>query len=125
MKVRCIKLLNLEGEEIDSSSWMRIGEIYHVLSIFIDQSGKRSFAIVANQRVGEWPTMVSHPAECFEIVSTVVPSNWSPWIHSSSAIGISPVAWQDPAFAENFFDHDPQTYQIFEREQKIILQEDP
>jgi hypothetical protein len=125
MKVKCIRLLGHDGGDVASSPWLILDKIYHVLSIFIDVDGRRSFGVVNSEFAGEWPTIGSHQAECFEVISTVVPSNWKVWIHQNSAIGISPGAWQVPGFAEALFDHDPATYSIFDRERKIILAEDP
>ena len=125
MKVRCIRLLDKDGNEVTSSPWLTLGQTYHVLSIFIDATGKRSYGIVNSELPGEWPIIGNHQAECFEIVSAVVPSNWRVWIHESSAIGISPAAWQAPGFDEALFEHDPTTYPVFERERQIILNEDP
>jgi len=125
MKVKCVKLLDSTGREVDYSPWLTIGKIYHVLSIFVDKDGKRNYSIVTHEREGEWPDMGSHQAECFEVVSTIVPSNWCVWIHESSAIGISPLTWQDSSFNKGFFDHDPVTYPIFLREREIMLREDP
>lgn len=125
MKVRCVRLLSQDGREIASDPWLKLGEIYHVLSIFIADDGARSYSIVSRETLGEWPQMVSHQAKCFEIVSAVTPSNWRPWLHSSGAIGISPIPWQTPEFAERFFEHDPATYPIFVQERDVILREDP
>lgn len=125
MKVKCTQLLNAAGEIIDHSPWLVLGQIYHVLSIFISHDGKRSYEIVSYEHDGEWPSVGSHQAECFEIVSAVVPSNWRAWIHESSAMGVSPLTWQDPHFNEGFFDHDPETYPVFLREWETILREDP
>ncbi|GAB7129749.1 hypothetical protein JCM19000A_42570 [Silvimonas sp. JCM 19000] len=125
MKVKCTRLLDSEGREVINSPWLTLGQTYHVLSIFINPDGKRSYAIVGCEKDGEWPSMVAHQSECFEIVSTVAPSNWRAWIHESAAIGLSPLAWQDPGFNEGFFDHDPATYRIFVREREIMLREDP
>lgn len=124
MKVKCVRLLDHEGNEVDSSSWLTLGKIYHVLSIFVDAMGNRLFNVDL-QPPGEWPSNAEHRAECFEVVSTVVPSNWRVWIHESSSIGISPAAWQTPGFAEAFFEHDPATYPVFDSERKVILREDP
>lgn len=125
MKVKCIRLLDLDGNEVNHSPWLTLGSIYHVLSVFMGSDGKRSYTIVTHERDGEWPSMGGYQAECFEVVSTVVPSNWRVWVHESSAIGISPPAWQSPRFNEGFFDHDPATYPVFVREREIILREDP
>ena len=124
MKVKCVRLLDSDGNEVKSSPWLTLGKTYHVLSIFLDAAGNRRFG-VDSQTPGEWPSNAEHQAECFEVVSTLVPSNWRVWIHESSAIGISPAAWQAPGFAEALFEHDPATYPVFDRERQVILNEDP
>lgn len=125
MKVRCIRLLDYSGKEMESSPWLTLGKTYHVLSVFIDSDGKRSFAIVDSELPGEWPSIGNHLGECFEIVSTVVPSNWRVWVDKRSVIGISPCAWQAPGFLDALLEHDPDTYPVFDRERQIILNEDP
>ena len=125
MKVKCVRLLDQDGNVTSSDAWLSVGQVYHVLSTFIDPEGARSYALVSSQNDGEWPQMVSHMAECFEVVSKVIPANWRPWLHDSGGIGVSPVAWQTPGFSEDFFDHVPDTYPIFIRERDLILHEDP
>jgi hypothetical protein len=125
MKVRCIRLLDVVGQEVEFSPWLTLGRVYHVVAIFVSSDGKRSYSIVTHEREGEWPQMANHQSECFEIVSTIIPSNWSVWVHESSAMGISPTVWQDPSFNEGFYDLEPNTYPIFKREREIILREDP
>lgn len=124
MKVKCIRLLNSAGREVEFSPWLTLGRVYHVLSISIDESGRRSYGILSGFREGEWPQIRSHQEECFEVVSDVVPSNWRNMV-CKDAIDISPAAWQEPSFYEAFSDHDPATYLIFKREREIILKEDP
>jgi hypothetical protein len=124
MKVKCVRLLDHEGNEVTSSPWLTLGKTYHVLSIFVDAAGKRRFSI-DSQPPGEWPSNAEHQFECFEVVSTVVPSNWRVWVHQSSSVGISPAAWQVPGFAEALIEHDPATYSVFDRERRVILSEDP
>lgn len=124
MKVRCIRLLDANGREVEFSSWLVLGRIYHVMSIFIAQDGQRSYGIINHHPKGEWPQMGSHQAECFELVSEVVPSNWREWKNETSS-GVSPAAWQETGFYDAFYDHDPATYPIFERERNTIQREDP
>ena len=124
MKVKCVCLLDHEGNVISSSPWLNIGATYHVLSIFIDGKGGRRFWL-NYQNQNEWPSIVEHRAECFEIVSTVVPSNWRLWIHESSAMGVSPFSWQSAEFTEALLEHEAKAYSIFEYERGIILNEDP
>lgn len=124
MKVKCVRLLDADGREVEFSSWLALGRVYHVMSIFTDKNGKRSYGIINRHPDGEWPQMGSHQAECFEVVSEVVPSNWHTMVYQGTT-DISPAAWQAPGFYEGFSDHDPATYPIFERERNIILSEDP
>jgi hypothetical protein len=123
MKVRCIRLLDADGREVEFSSWLTLGRVYHVMSIFIDENGRRWYGIISSHPHGEWPQMGRHQAECFEVVSEVVPSNWREW-RKGNVSGISPAAWQAPGFYEAFYDHDPAAYPIYERERDIILSED-
>lgn len=124
MKVKCIRLLDADGREVESSSWLTLGSVYHVLSIFVNKNGRRSYGIVNRQTEGEWPQLGSHQEECFEVVSNKVPSNWCEW-SGENVSGVSPLAWQSPGFYEAFYDHDPTTYPIFERERDLIIAEDP
>lgn len=124
MKVECVRLLDSAGREIESSSWLTLGRVYHVMSIYTDKDGTRSYGVINRHPDGEWPQLGSHQAECFKVVSEVVPSNWCEWTREN-ATGVAPAAWLAPGFFEAFYDHDPATYLIFERERNIILKEDP
>ncbi len=124
MKIKCVRLLNADGREVKFSPWLTLGRTYHVLSMWINKDGKRSYGIACGYREGEWPQIGSHQQECFEVVSDVVPSNWRIKIFQET-IDMSPAAWQEEGFYEAFCDHDPTTYSIFEHERDIILSEDP
>lgn len=124
MKVKCVRILNADGSEVEFSPWLTMGRVYHVLSMSIDPHGKRSYGITSGYREGEWPHMGSHQQQCFEVVSDIVPSNWRTTV-CRGFTDISPAAWQENGFYEAFADHDPATYPIFQREREIILSEDP
>lgn len=124
MKVKCIQLLNADGKKIESCNWLKVGRIYHVMAIHLDSNGQRTYSIITQHREGEWPEMANHLEECFEVVSDVIPSNWSQWT-SENESGISPTAWQQNNFSDDFYDHDPAVYSVFEKERDIILSEDP
>lgn len=124
MKVKCVRLLDSVGQEVEFSPWLTLGRVYHVMSIFTNKNGKRCYSIINRHPDGEWPQMGSHQAECFEIVSKIVPSNWHT-IDYGNCSDTSPAAWQEFNFYELFSDHDPASYPIYERERDIILHEDP
>jgi hypothetical protein len=125
MKVKCIRLLDTAGLETEHSSWLSLGCVYHLLSMFIDATNKRSYGVVSHEQEGEWPNIESHPSECFEIVSTVIPTNWRLWLSDTSDVGVSPLAWQELTFIERFFERDPSVYPIYVRERDVIAAEDP
>jgi hypothetical protein len=125
MKVKCVRILDSAGKEIESSPWLTLGRIYHVMTIYIESDKRRSYRIISNNRDPGFATMGYHSAECFEIVSDVIPSNWRVKIYKMADIDISPEAWQVPGFLEDFYDADPKAYSIFERERDVILSEDP
>ena len=123
MKVKCISLLNSDGYEIEYSPWLTLGRVYHVMSIYVDQDGKISYGIITSHPKGEWPQMGRYQSECFDVVSEIIPTNWREWARDGSS-GMSPAAWQVPGFYEAFYDHDPATYPVFERERDTIFRED-
>ncbi len=125
MKVKCVRLLNSDDKEVESSPSLTLGRIYHVMGIYIEPKRGRRFQIISNNRDPGFATMGYHSAECFEIVSDVIPSNWRVKIYKMADIDISPEAWQVPGFLEDFYDADPKVYSIFERERDVILSEDP
>ncbi|WP_143343441.1 hypothetical protein [Delftia sp. K82] len=125
MKVQCIKLLDTEGNEALSSPWLKLNSVYQVLSIFIDPHGRRSFNVVTSENSGGRPIFGSYQAECFKIISTVVPTNWTVWIHESSAIGISPKAWQEAGFLDSLLEQEQFAWDIFEQERRLIMSEEP
>jgi hypothetical protein len=125
MKVKCIKLFDARGREVDISPWLVLERVYVVFGILVDSDGRRSYQIISHDRDPGFATMACHPAECFEIISTVVPSNWCLKIRQNGVMSIAPGAWQEPGFMEAFYDRDPAAYPIFERERDLILSEDP
>lgn len=124
MKVKCIRLLNSDGNEVEFSPWLTLGRTYHVMSIYVDQDGKRSYGIITSHPQGEWPQMGNYQAKCFEIVSETIPVDWRGWERGGHS-GMCPATWQMPWFYEAFYDHDPAAYPVFERERDAILREDP
>jgi hypothetical protein len=124
MKVKCVRLLNSDGREVESSPWLTLGRVYHVMTIFEDKNGRRRYGVINRHPDDEWPQLGSHQAECFEVVSEVVPSNWRTWVNEQAS-GASPAAWQASGFYEAFYDHNPATYPIFERERDVIVRENP
>ncbi|MCA8505622.1 hypothetical protein LGN13_28410, partial [Burkholderia multivorans] len=93
MKVKCVRLLDAFGREVASSPWLTLGRIYHVVTVEIDATGKRRYGLVTSEKAGEWPSMGEHQAECFELVSATVPSNWRSKIDANGTISIAPGAW--------------------------------
>ncbi|MGO3741124.1 hypothetical protein [Kerstersia sp.] len=125
MKVKCVRFLDENGNIKSDSAWLTIGQTYHVMEIYISSSRACRYRIISNHKDPGFFSMGLHPAECFEITSDIIPSNWKMKIHKMSAIEISPARWQENNFLEDFYDADPAVYPIFEAERDIIMREDP
>jgi len=124
MKVKCVRLLNSDGQDVEYSPWLTMGKIYHVMTFFVNEEGKKNYGIISSHPRGEWPQLINNQEECFEVISPLIPSNWQKW-RLDNTWGMSPAAWQEDNFYEKFYDHDASVYPLFERERDIILREDP
>jgi hypothetical protein len=124
MKVKCVRLTNAFGQEVESSSWLTIGRVYHVLTITTTYR-EMWYGIVTSEKADEWPLITNHEEKCFEIISTIVPSNWHIQIRNNGIISIAPKVWLESNFFKDFADHELSAYPIFEQEREIILKEDP
>jgi hypothetical protein len=125
MKVKFVKLIDINGNKIQHSQWLSLNNTYHVLSITIESSGNRLYELVSYHKDGEWPISALHNADEFEIVSIKIPSNWQFWLDENGNMGAAPKKWLENGFYEAFYDRDPAVYDIFENERNIIIQEDP
>jgi hypothetical protein len=122
MKVRCIQLLDEDsGEAIESSSWLSVGRVYHVLSIHMQAGYQLKFQLIGNDGI----TPAFHSAEQFEVTSDHIPSNWSVSSVAGSHFELAPRAWSSPGFWESYFDGDSDALSLFEREQEAMLEEEP
>ena len=124
MKIKCIRLLDSDGRTVESSSWLKLGRVYHVMAWHVEADGQKFFKIISNEPKGEWPQLGNYPVDCFEVVSAIIPSNWQQWVYGG-AYGQSPESWQAAGFYDAFFDHEPTAYEIFDRERVTIVREDP
>src|SRR4051812_1975447 len=120
MKVRCIKVLDADGKPTDSQYWVKLGAIYHVLSVSADERGVE-FRIIP--RGYESPNL--HQSEMFEIVSPIIPPNWVITSPAPGCLSLAPEPWTQKGFWERYFDFHPDARACFERERTKILAADP
>ena len=124
MKVKCILLTNSFNEETNYSPWLEIGKSYIVVSIFINEHGEKAFGIIPTGRPIDINILSSHSSKCFDILSTTIPSSWSPWIVSNSSIGISPKSWQEQDFMDRLLDGDNLALNLFKKECEAMIAEE-
>ncbi len=124
MKVRCIKFFDHQRKEKTDSSWLSLGKVYYVMEVWYDIGGYCDYSILTTLKDPGFASIRGFPAESFEIVSEVIPSNWAIKLRNGR-ISLAPKSWQEEGFYEKFYDADPSVYHIFERERDIIFQEDP
>ena len=125
MKVKCVKLVDVNGDPVEFSPWLTISRVYHVMGIFMDQQSGLRYRIISQDRDPGFATMAYQDAGLFEVVSDIIPSNWRIRILNNSTIDISPAAWQQNGFLEAFYNRDQSSYPIFERERDAVFREDP
>jgi hypothetical protein len=121
MKVKCVQLLS-EGtrEVLESSSWLSIGNIYHVLSIYMKFGGHLKFQLIGDDGI----TPAFHDAEQFEVVSGVIPSSWCVISKPGSHFELIPALWTTSGFLERYFDGEPEATLLFESEKEKMLKEE-
>lgn len=124
MKIKCVKYINSDGAETNTSAWLNIGKNYHVMGIYIDPNCVKYFQLISNDVDPGFATMGYHHAAAFEIVTTSLPVNWHVKIYLNGAINISPKSWQVDGFMEDFYNRDPLANEIFEFEKQKIIEAD-
>src|SRR2546430_1002215 len=103
MKVRCIKLLDVNGEPTNESGWAKIGATYHVLSVWVG-SRDAGFRLIGEDR----HTPALFEPEMFEIVSPIIPPTWVIASSMPGTFDIAPEPWTHKGFWERYFDFDPE-----------------
>ncbi|WP_147305240.1 hypothetical protein [Alkalilimnicola ehrlichii] len=103
---------------------MTVGNVYHVLTILTEQSGNKWFRVVTSERDGGAQSLGLYPAECFEVLTDFRPSSWRNR-EINGSVEVSPASWQAPGFWEDLYDGDPNANLIFEKERRLILEEEP
>ena len=130
MKVRCLKIIDVSGEELGEHPALKVGHEYTVLEISAQPKGQVSLrvhypghTISTDGPPGLWRT------EMFEVLSPTIPSNWQVTIGGASSPGytrIAPESWHRPGFWEDLIDWSPlsaRAQEDYERELAVILRE--
>jgi len=121
MKVECVVLTDPRtNESIEKNSWLTVGKVYQVLSVFIVDGGSIEYRLMADD--GETPGM--YKADQFKVVSDVLPPNWVINHEPDSFFEFAPKAWTKPGFWEDYFDGAPEAVELFNSEKESILQFD-
>lgn len=117
MKVRCVRIFDPRGNELEQSPWLTIGKDYVVLSVIFDIGGAARLRLVGDRRNG----LALFRWDAFEIVSPIIPPTWIIFPGPQSYIYLTPEPWTEPGFWERYYDQDQDAMMIFERERKKII----
>ncbi|WP_293653136.1 hypothetical protein [Thiolapillus sp.] len=121
MKVKCRQFLDEEtGDVLDQNSWLTIGRIYHVLSIHMEFGGRLKFQLVGDDGL----TPAFHDAGQFEVVSCLIPSTWCVSSVPGSHFELTPKAWLESGFWEEYFDGNVKAIALFQCEKEKMLEEE-
>jgi hypothetical protein len=121
MKVRCTKLLDTRGNELDRSAWLTIGKVYHVLSVVLDVHGRWLLRLMGDSE----PGVGFFSLHQFEIVSQRIPPSWIVTWNEVGVFELTPEAWSASEFWDRFFEHDPEAQRTFKDEMQRIVAADP
>jgi hypothetical protein len=119
MRVRCIKVLDSRSRPIGRSAWAKVGDVYHVLGIWLEPTQTRL------RLVGDEATPALFEPEMFEVVSTKIPPTWVVTSPKPGCLSLQPEAWSRAGFWEHFFDGEPEAVATFKEEQARIVAADP
>jgi hypothetical protein len=120
MKIKCVQLLNENTREnLKSSSWLSVGKIYDVLSVYMKFGGRLKFQLIGDDHI----TPAFHDAEQFEVIDSLIPSNWRASSVPGSHFELTPESWTTPGFWERYFNGEPDAKLIFESEREKMLNE--
>ena len=129
MIVRCLRIIDALGHELDEHPSMSVGTSYTVLEITCSP-GQDPLLRVHNKR---YHSDENYPglwrSEMFEVLDPSIPSNWEVAIGGAANAGyihIAPATWQRPGFWEDLEDWSPlseRAIQDYKKELAIILDE--
>jgi hypothetical protein len=119
MKVKLTKrsMSSVPGQKTEG--WITVGQEYDVLTMYIEPADEFLVRVIADD--GFTPALF--PADLFEITDGTVPPNWIVVRDRNGIFRFSPQAWLEPGFWERFFDRDPLSIEIFEKERITATRE--
>jgi hypothetical protein len=122
MKVKCLRLTNEQtGTGENSSGWLDIGIVYHVLCLLYCLDGTLKIRLMGKEQ----NTPVLFDIRDFEIVSPILPPSWVLFSYPSGVFELTPKAWTEKGFWDAYFEHDPNAMVLFEEERRKIIEADP
>lgn len=119
MKVRCVKLLDSRNQPVEHSPWVKIGGVYHALTIWVEPGGARYRILGEQFRPGLFPP------EMFEIESSAIPDRWVITSPKAGCLSLAPQPWTRSGFWQEFCDGEPAALACFEEEKKKIIASEP
>jgi hypothetical protein len=120
MKVRCVRLNDSIGQPKESSPWLTLGRTYHVLEV-IQERGRWLLRIMSDEPNG----VALFGLDCFDIISSAVPSAWTIRWGKQGFFELSPESWSVPGFWERYYEKEPKAVSTFDAERKRIVSADP
>ncbi|MBB2965181.1 hypothetical protein [Methylobacterium sp. R2-1] len=122
LKVRCISLDLAHNGVRKISPWLRVGEIYSVLSIETSQETGTLYRLIVDKK-DPIASVALFPSDLFVKVTDFNPTSWVK-IRFDSCLVIAPKSWQSPGFWESFYDGDPVAENLFMLEVNNMIKEE-
>lgn len=119
MKVRCIQLKDWQGKPEEHSGWLKVGRVYHVLTVEITPTGTMF------RLVGDEPIAALFQPELFEVLSSVVPPTWTVSSIKPGYVTFGPAPLAQAGLLEKYYDRDPTAVACFDEERRKVIDSDP
>ena len=103
MRVTCVEVPPVIDARPDATSiWVREGESYDVIEIFVPAEGDSSYHLLLGR--GDMGIFLSR---YFTVSHGALPDSWIAYTSLSGTLTLGPRAWSAPGFLEEYYDDDP------------------
>src|SRR3954469_17026907 len=103
MLVRCVRILDPFGDDVDTYPGLRVGQCYPVLEIL---ASPEAYYLRILDDDGDDPGTLWDP-EMFKTVDGHLPACWSSALTTPGTLHLAPAGWLTPGFWGDYFDGDP------------------
>jgi hypothetical protein len=104
---------------LQGTSALREGAEYVVLEVIAPPGRAVKFRVEFSE--GQWEQSALFDSRAFRVISHEIPPNWQFFQGEFGEFTLRPEPWNRTGFWESYYDHEPQSLEIYEIERQKIL----